>query len=71
MAEYQIYCINDYGRTVSRHDYDAADALTALDHARSHCGKYRVQAWEGGRLVAHLAKNGSATMPQPSARPLA
>ena len=68
MPEYHVYCIDGGNRIVSRHIHNAADDLEALDKAREHCGDYEVEAWQDTRLVARLAKDGTASR-QPDSGP--
>ncbi len=62
MPEYHIYCIDDLNHIRSRHEFDVRDDLAALDKASELCGEYEIEAWQGKRLVARLAKDGTASL---------
>ena len=69
MAYYRLYRINDLNHIVSVIECEAADDLTALDEARNYCGNCEVEIWERSRLVARLAKDGSASKEPDSQSP--
>jgi hypothetical protein len=62
MPEYHIYCIDNKNSIRSRHDFRVPDDLAALEKAKGLCGDYEVEAWDGTRLVARLAKDGTASL---------
>jgi hypothetical protein len=68
MREYHFYCIDSKNHIRSRHNFQLADDLAALDKGKKICKDYEVEAWEGTRLVVRLAKDGSASL-QPSSGP--
>jgi hypothetical protein len=68
VPEYHAYCIDTNNRSVSRHHFEAADDLAALDKAREFCGVHEVETWQGTRLVVRLAKDGTASL-QPDSGP--
>jgi len=68
MADYKLYCVDSAGHIVSRHDHNARDDLAALDRAKELCGEYEIEVWEGSRFAARVAKDGTASLQEPSAR---
>ncbi len=64
MSDYKLYCIGFDGHIEKRHDYHAPDDLTALDRAREICGPHEVEVWEGARMIARVAADGTASMVQ-------
>jgi len=59
MPQYHLYCVDEHERIQSRHTFGASGDRAALEMARSLCGEYGVEAWQDGRLVGRLAKDGS------------
>jgi hypothetical protein len=57
MPQYHLYCVDENERIQSRYSFDALSDRAALEKARSLCGKYAVEAWQGHRLVARLARD--------------
>jgi hypothetical protein len=70
MREYHLYCIDHKNHIRSRHSFVLVDDLAALDAGKKLCGEYEIEAWEGTRLVARLAKDGTASL-QPASGPRA
>jgi hypothetical protein len=62
VPEYKLYCVGDDGHINKRHDSRAKDDLDALEQAQKLCGPHEVEVWEGARLVARVAGNGTASM---------
>ena len=64
MPDFRVYFIGLDGHIEKRHDYFAPDDLAALDRAREICGPHEVEVWEGARIVARVAGDGTARMVQ-------
>jgi hypothetical protein len=69
VGEYKFYCIGPDGHIVRREDYTARDDLDALDRARAMCGQYEIEVWDGARMISRVAKDGTASIDPPAARP--
>jgi hypothetical protein len=56
MANYKLYCLDDGGHIVRRHDIQSADDLSALKEAYKYCGEYSIEIWDGARRVSAVKK---------------
>lgn len=60
MTGYKLYCLDDRGRIVRRHDLEAATDEDALQLARAQAPHVSRELWTGARKVAALPADASA-----------
>ncbi|HUO91941.1 MAG TPA: hypothetical protein VMU22_03425 [Rhizomicrobium sp.] len=63
MPEYKIYCLDEGGRIVSRHDIQCSNDHEAFKKAHEFCAAYDVEVWRGTSRTLTLAK-GSKILPK-------
>jgi hypothetical protein len=61
MPHYQLYCVDGQERIQGQYAFDAGSDRDAVEMARSLCGEFGIEAWEGDRLVARLPKDGASS----------
>jgi hypothetical protein len=54
VAEYRVFVLGKAGQILGRHDFEAADDASALDHARKYVTRSHVEVWQENRLVGAL-----------------
>jgi hypothetical protein len=68
VPDYHIYRIDETNHIIGRHDCIEPDDLAAIARAKELCGPHEVEVWQLARLVARLAKDGTASL-QPDSGP--
>ena len=52
MAEYKLYCLDEEGRIMRRHEFVASGDEPAMELASNHFPDFRCELWNGTRKVA-------------------
>lgn len=56
--DYRLYFLNEGGSFWRVVEIEAADDAAALDQARRHLSQWRLELWQGARMVAQLSPEG-------------
>jgi hypothetical protein len=57
---YRFFLTDELGHIFGRNEYEAAEDIQALEAAQQLCKNYGIEIWDGDRLVAQVAKGGTA-----------
>ena len=57
---YRAYVLGKSGQVLKRHEFDAADDASAMEHARQYATGCDVEVWLAERLVGTLRPNDAA-----------
>jgi hypothetical protein len=57
MTDYRAFVLGKVGQILKRHEFDAADDVAAMEHARQYVTSSDVEVWRLERLVGLLRPN--------------
>jgi hypothetical protein len=67
VATYRLYCLDGLSKVASAEWIEADDDGRAVELAKTMMDGQPCELWQGGRLVARIARGGGSSEPIPAA----